>query len=144
MNVPDGYVHAIRLDESTVRLVHADGTRLIASRGPDGRVWVDVIRPGEPTRRIVADAVRSSAGAIARADSKPAERRVVAPTSGVLREFGVAIGDRVAPGDVVAVIEAMKMKIECRATIAGTVRLVAAELGARVDRGATLVEIEPG
>lgn len=141
MKLPDGYVHATRLDATTVRLLRIDGARIVASRGPDGRIWVDVIRAGEPTQRIVDDpSVVASSGAARASDADP---RIVASTSGVVREMHASIGRRFEAGEIVVVLEAMKMRIELRARVPCVVREVAAEVGARVERGALLVVVDP-
>jgi biotin carboxyl carrier protein len=53
----------------------------------------------------------------------------------------VQVGDEVAAGQGLVVIEAMKMENELRATAAGTVRAVNAVAGTAVEKGALLVEL---
>jgi len=63
--------------------------------------------------------------------------------AGVVLRLEVAVGDRVADGDVVALLESMKMEIPVIAEVAGTVaRIVVAENGnVKVDDViATLIE----
>ena len=64
-----------------------------------------------------------------------------APLTGVAVEVRVAAGDIVAQGDVLMVVEAMKMLNELRARVPGLVGAVNAEPGQRVEIGAVLVEI---
>lgn len=64
-----------------------------------------------------------------------------APLAGVVESLPVAVGAAVAVGDVVAVIEAMKMKTEVISRVAGTVRAVPVTVGQAVDAGAVLVVI---
>ena len=66
---------------------------------------------------------------------------VVAPMHGVVVEIPVRAGAQVAEGDVVAVIEAMKMMNEIRAHKAGTVGTVHVAAGATVEARAPLVTI---
>ena len=54
----------------------------------------------------------------------------------------VAAGDRVARGQPVAIVEAMKMENELRASREGTVKDVVAREGASVEAGALLLLIE--
>jgi biotin carboxyl carrier protein len=64
-----------------------------------------------------------------------------APLTGVVVETRVRVGDVVAPGDVLLVVEAMKMLNELRARVPGTVAAIQAEAGQRVEIGAVLVEV---
>jgi biotin carboxyl carrier protein len=60
---------------------------------------------------------------------------------GVVVEVGVAAGDEVTEGQVVAVIEAMKMMNEIRAHRAGTVEAVLVERGATVEPRTALLRL---
>jgi biotin carboxyl carrier protein len=64
-----------------------------------------------------------------------------APLTGIVAETRVAAGDTVEQGDVLLVVEAMKMLNELRARIAGTISAVNAEAAQRVEIGEVLVEI---
>ncbi len=64
-----------------------------------------------------------------------------APLTGVVIQTRVAAGDDVAQGDVLLVVEAMKMLNELRSRVAGTVSAVHPEAGQRVEIGDVLVEI---
>ena len=65
-----------------------------------------------------------------------------APMSGAVVAVAVAPGDRVAAGDTLMVIEAMKMEHAIIAQIAATVGEVLFALGDQVDEGETLVTLE--
>jgi propionyl-CoA carboxylase alpha chain len=66
-----------------------------------------------------------------------------APMTGVVREVCVAIGQRVARGDVMVVLEAMKMEHRLTAQAAGVVTAVRAVAGKMVDPDDVLVVVEP-
>jgi acetyl-CoA/propionyl-CoA carboxylase biotin carboxyl carrier protein len=66
---------------------------------------------------------------------------VVSPMHGVVVEVAVAAGDEVAEGQVVAVIEAMKMMNEIRAHRAGSVSAVVATVGATVEADAPVLTL---
>lgn len=66
---------------------------------------------------------------------------VAAPLPGVALEVKVAVGDRVSPGDVLVILEAMKMENEIAAPTAGVVRTVHVVPGASVASGDPLVTL---
>ncbi|USZ72767.1 acetyl-CoA carboxylase biotin carboxylase subunit [Natronosalvus halobius] len=68
--------------------------------------------------------------------------RVDAEMQGTILAVEVAEGDEVAAGDVVVVLEAMKMENDIVASTGGTVSQVAVEEGQSVDMGDTLVVLE--
>ncbi len=72
----------------------------------------------------------------------PSGNDIVSPMHGVVVEMSVAAGDDVAEGQVVAVIEAMKMMNEIRAHRAGSVTAIHATAGATVEANAPLVTVE--
>lgn len=68
---------------------------------------------------------------------------VVAQMTGRVIRVDVSQGDEVSEGDILLIVEAMKMENEIVATVSGTVQKVAVAAGARVSEGDLLVEIEP-
>ena len=81
--------------------------------------------------------VASAAGA----GSKPAEDGIAAPVSGTLQSYKVADGATVAEGELVAVMEAMKMETQVLAPKAGRLRLRVKE-GDYLQAGDTLMVFE--
>jgi acetyl-CoA/propionyl-CoA carboxylase, biotin carboxylase, biotin carboxyl carrier protein len=69
--------------------------------------------------------------------------RVSSPLAGTLSRVEVSPGDRVDAGDLLAVVEAMKMETPLRAPFAGTVVEVPSAAGQPVSAGQTLVVLEP-
>jgi acetyl/propionyl-CoA carboxylase alpha subunit len=67
-----------------------------------------------------------------------------APMPATVRQIAVAPGDRVEAGDVLVVLEAMKMELPVRADAAGVVTVVNCREGEMVPPGQPLVEIAPG
>lgn len=65
-----------------------------------------------------------------------------APLPGVIREINVAVGDEVAVGDTVVVLEAMKMANNLEAEKAGKVAAVLVQVGESVMEDTPLVVIE--
>jgi acetyl-CoA/propionyl-CoA carboxylase biotin carboxyl carrier protein len=95
-------------------------------------------KPEASTRRAApkASASRGRNGRVASGND------VVSPMHGVVVEVSVGPGDHVVEGQVVAVIEAMKMMNEIRAHRAGAVTSVVAEVGTTVEANAPLVTLE--
>ena len=67
---------------------------------------------------------------------------VSAPMQGTVVKVAVEEGQQVAAGDLVVVLEAMKMEQPLTAHKAGTVHALAAEVGATVPTGTVLLEIK--
>lgn len=69
--------------------------------------------------------------------------RVKASLPGKILEVKISLGDIVKKGDVLAVLESMKMEHPIASPLEGTVTSIGAEAGAVVDGSAILFEIEP-
>jgi 3-methylcrotonyl-CoA carboxylase alpha subunit len=90
--------------------------------------------------------VRQAVDAALEAGSAPArlegEDAIVAPMPGVLVELCVAVGDQVAPGYRIAVLESMKLFHDLKSAVSGRVAAIPRQRGATVAVGETLVRIE--
>ena len=62
---------------------------------------------------------------------------------GTIMEICCQVGDTVVEGDVLLILEAMKMQNEVAAPVAGVIEEVAVKAGANVDRKTLMVQIEP-
>lgn len=96
-----------------------------------------VVRHGRQTRVRIKDFSAPAAGA------SGGDGVVKAPMHGKVLELLAHAGDSVAPGQRLAVIEAMKMEHTLRAPFAGKVMQVAVDIGAQVVEGAQIMVIEP-
>ncbi len=113
----------------TYALVKAERGWLV-QRG--GEVWgVEVT--DERSRAL--EALRGTRGA---ADAPGLVR---APMPGLVLRVEVEVGQQVAVGGGLVVLEAMKMENEIRSAGAGTVKAVLVEVGQAVEKGAPLVEV---
>lgn len=165
------YIVDVNGERITVELdgTHAviDGERIEAALTPIAGTPVRLVRLGERVHRVVARrgstrgqwtldvegsrveaealdermrAIRDLTAATA-ASTGPAP--LVAPMPGLVVRVGVEVGDTVSAGEGLAVIEAMKMENELRATTAGVVVAVRVSPGQAVDKGAVLVDLGP-
>ncbi len=78
-----------------------------------------------------------------RPTSSQQDGRLRAPVPAQVREIRVQPGDRVQQGQVVAILEAMKMEFRLQAPFDGVVALVDAEPGQVVEREWVVIEIRP-
>ncbi len=79
----------------------------------------------------------------AAASSGASGNAVTAPLAGSVRKILVEPGQAVNAGDVVAVLEAMKMETEITAPKSGTVAKVLVDVGAAVQGGDPIIDITP-
>ena len=68
---------------------------------------------------------------------------LVAPMPGVVADVRVAVGDHVGTGQVLVVLEAMKMEHHVVAPADGTVTEVHVRVGGQVQNGHLLLVLEP-
>jgi biotin carboxyl carrier protein len=64
-----------------------------------------------------------------------------APMPGVVVEILAEAGQDISEGDVLVILESMKMKMQMRSSVAGQVKTIPIEPGQVVEKGALLVEI---
>jgi biotin carboxyl carrier protein len=100
-----------------------------------GQVFPVDVRPQRPqlTRRKAACS-----------DGREACLVIRAPLAGTLVSLPVAIGDAVEAGQVIAVVESMKMQMELKAPQPGLIEAIEASPGQDVGQGETLVTIRTG
>ena len=101
--------------------------------------------PAQPVTAVPAAAPVTAAAPVAAPApvAKPAGagKAVTAPLPGVIIGLKVNVGDVVKPGQVVAVLEAMKMENEIEAEFGGTVTAINVAKGDSVLEGAAIVTI---
>ena len=129
-----------RRQRRPARARHGRGRRAPARGRAAGRAGrrVGRARAALPAARAARsrDARRRQAGAVASGDA------LTSPMQGTIVKLAVTEGQVVAAGDLVVVLEAMKMEQPLTAHKAGTVTGLAAEVGATVSSGTVLCEIK--
>jgi len=130
--LPDGEVYSLLVDGRSheVRVAPA-GEGLEVTIG--GSTLPVMVR--HPLEKLLQSAKQAGgAGAV---------ETITAPMPGLVVSLAVKPGDRVAAGQPVAVVEAMKMQNELAARHGGTIAEVLVETGASVAGGQPLVRIHP-
>ncbi len=103
----------------------------------DGRNYNVVVAPGgteinvQPVTATATSSLEAAAGGAV----------VDSPMAGSILKINVNVGDSVAAGDIVIIMEAMKMETEVRAKVAGTVSAVNVKEGTAVAVGDVLVTL---
>jgi biotin carboxyl carrier protein len=113
--------------------------------GRAGKMAVAIRRAGCDTVVVaadVSDARRASIVAPARTAAGGAPITVRSPIPGRLIKLLVKVGDAVAAGQTMVVLEAMKMENDIQAPRAGRVKAVQVKAGETVDSGRALVVLE--
>jgi biotin carboxyl carrier protein len=100
----------------------------------DGQVTVN----GVPYTFTVSEDEASPA---ARSTAPEGGASITAPLPGLVLRIPATAGKSVRAGDVVVVLEAMKMEIEVKAAVSGVIEEIAVAVGTQVKAGQTLARI---
>jgi len=136
------HVDVARIDEDTLSLIVDSVTPADITIAPDataGHMTVHV--DGTPVSATLNGRRRWSRRDEA-GDPGSEPQRIAAPMPGKVVRVLVGVGDTVQARQPVAVVEAMKMENEMRASRAGTVAEVHVREGMSVDAGAPLIVIQ--
>jgi biotin carboxyl carrier protein len=145
--VHDGVAHVVEIvDADTVRV---DGRDHAVRRQVDGSVRVGDrlawVARDRDTRWVFIDG-----RAYELTEARPGTRRraaghqgaLTSPMPATVRRIAVAAGDAVKAGDILIVLEAMKMELPVRAAHAGTVTTISCREGELVQPGVPLIELQ--
>ncbi|HIW45348.1 MAG TPA: ATP-grasp domain-containing protein [Candidatus Yaniella excrementigallinarum] len=105
---------------------------------PDSLAGIAAVE-SKPQRRRPSRSATGTSGATAAGVSGDT---VTSPMQGTIVKVGVEVGDEVSEGDLILVLEAMKMEQPIIAHKAGKVTDLTAEIGSSVNAGAALATIE--
>jgi len=129
-------VEIIRAENGKLDLL-VDGERVIAYVSSDAaKRWVTV-----NGRTIV---LTKSSGAKRSGAGQDHASELAAPMPGVVRSVNIEVGESVAKGQTLLVLEAMKMEIRIQAPFDGVVKSLAVNVGQTVEREQILVKLEHG
>jgi acetyl-CoA/propionyl-CoA carboxylase biotin carboxyl carrier protein len=133
---------AAELEPSAASVASANGRSVERTRSieVDGRRFeVRVFEPEQPWRELARKRTeRVRAGGAGGTDA------IVSPMQGTVLSVAVADGDTVATGQVLCIVEAMKMENEVRAPHGGLVAELSVAPGEPVAAGQVICVLEPG
>ncbi len=144
-NNPDAFEPAPTLEDATVTSAKAKTTATDAdvyTVTVQGQSYVVQVNEGGDVSNIApAVAVPSESSAMVAAPAGAAGEPATAPLAGNIFKVPVSVGQQVNQGDVIVVLEAMKMETEVRAQKTGTVVSVSVKEGDSVSVGDELISI---
>ena len=115
--------------------------------GTEYKVSIELISETEAAAPVAAPAPAAAPAPVA-APAAPAAaapaggEKVNAPMPGTILSVNVKVGDAVKKGQVLVILEAMKMENEIMAPVDGTVTFVGVNQGATVESGSAICVIE--
>ncbi len=129
------------IDEQSLYSLLLNGRSIEGFVYPVEKSW-QVLLSGRAYQVMVEDergrSLRQAAGAVARSRT---EVHLKAPMPGLVVEVRVVEGQPVAKGEVLLVLESMKMQNELKAPQEGVVSRVRVEVGDRVEQHQTLITV---
>lgn len=110
--------------------------------GTEYQVAIELVSEAEAKAAVPAAAPAAPAAPAPAAAAPAGGEKVNAPMPGTILEVKVAVGSTVKKGDLLFVLEAMKMENEILSPVDGKVTFVGTTKGSSVDTGAALCVIE--
>ncbi|MBO5106012.1 MAG: biotin/lipoyl-binding protein [Clostridia bacterium] len=116
--------------------------------GTEYKVSIELISETEATAPVAAPAPAAAPAPVEAAPVAPAAaapaggEKVNAPMPGTILSVNVKVGDTVKKGQVLVILEAMKMENEIMSPVDGTVTFVGVNQGASVESGSAICVIE--
>lgn len=116
--------------------------------GTEYKVSIELISETEAAAPVATPAPAAAPAAPAAAPAAPAAaapaggEKINAPMPGTILSVNVNVGDAVKKGQILVVLEAMKMENEIVSPVDGTVTFVGVSKGATVESGSPICVIE--
>ena len=133
------------LDEfGGVRLAQNEKEELLLELFPTvGLTYLKGLRKKEfESQNVPAEAATAEVKKeVVETESQEPSEVIESPMPGNIMEISVKVGDKVEAGQVVLILEAMKMENDIEAETSGTVSKILVEVGSAVQAGAPLIEI---
>ncbi|WP_339339258.1 sodium-extruding oxaloacetate decarboxylase subunit alpha [uncultured Oceanicoccus sp.] len=136
-NNPDAFEPVPTGEEVVTTAAPATGDAEVYTVAVDGQSYVVQVAEGGDITHMTPVAAAAPATAPAVGGGEP----VVAPLAGNIFKVNVAAGEHVQQGDVIIILEAMKMETEVRAATSGAVTSVTVKEGDTVSVGDVLLNI---
>ena len=140
------YKYTINGNKYDVEIVDVENIATVTVNGENYSVEMEKEPEPEKKKVVIKSGAQAQPEAAASEGASAAKvnanNALKAPLPGVIREINVAVGDEVAVGDTVVVLEAMKMANNLEAEKAGKVTAVLVQVGESVMEDTPLVVIE--
>jgi pyruvate carboxylase subunit B len=137
-----GAADVVTLPGTPVRHLLLDGRSVLVVAERGQAAWNLHVDGWPVSAEVVDERTRAIRAMTARTAGPQGPRPVRAPMPGMIVRTEVEAGDRVAAGQGVVVMEAMKMENELKAETAGVVARVLVTAGQAVEKGTVLIEFE--
>ena len=135
--------HLIPIPGTPLRYLRlGDRSAVLAVQGRGQGGWSVGFQGDRWDLEVVDERARHIRGLTSRGAAKTAVGVLRAPMPGLVVRVQVSVGQRVANGTGIVVLEAMKMENELKAAGNSVVRVVRVEAGQPVEKGQVLVEFE--
>ena len=102
----------------------------------------NIVKPVENKNRVQNTVSRQTDRSPVNNGASKNNKGIVAPMPGLIKQVKVCANQQVQTGDIILVLEAMKLENEIRAKNSGTVKEILVDEGQIVGQGAILVVIE--
>jgi len=135
------YKFKINNDKYKAKIIEYKGDSIVVEVN-NGTYHVEIEREAVSTPKLVrANKPAATTVPVSAPRAAAGAGSVVAPIPGQIHTINVKEGDSVNAGDVVLILEAMKMESEICAVATGIITKVAVKQGENVQEGQVLVEI---
>lgn len=141
----DGELHEINFESIGKQLTYSllvDGKSFEVNLYQENGTWEVILRGRRYSVRVEDERERLLRSAAGRSSLEDGRYCLQAPMPGLVISIPVSEGQQVAEGDVLLILESMKMQNELTAPREGTVTGIRVEINENVDRKQTLVIVE--